>query len=144
MWSRKQAKLVVREPPCVKYAVHSFQLCHYRYPPTMGPWHVCFYTICDLLNISFSLRMSPVVVHAHLPCTYPRCVSSFVWLYQGTYTKLKVIFPDCIEALSKLSKFEFFASTCSSPLSSTFCQRNKAEIITVWNESNFHVNHCVP
>ena len=52
--------------------------------------------------------------------------------------QLKGILPDFIQMmLSKMSKFEFFASFCGSPPRSMFPQRNYVEIIPLWNDSHF-------
>ena len=49
------------------------------------------------------------------------------------------ILPDVkLRELSKFSKLEFFGIFCRWPLRSALPQRNYAEIISIWNESNFY------
>ena len=85
--------------------------------------------VCNL-QVATQWPVYPIKVHK----IFPFVSTFFFWVkhIKGILTDVEW------RALSKFSKFEFFAYFFSSPLRSTLSQRNWAEIISVWNESNFH------
>ena len=63
--------------------------------------------------------------------------SNELWLLELRIKSTRILasIPDALWDMCK-------SSIGSSPLRSTFPQRNQAEITLVWNESNFHINYC--